>query len=145
MRTLMLLAAAALLLIVIGTLLSDEGEVVTLKTTDGQAQVFKTRLWVVDLDGRPHLRGNSERAWVERLRAQPLVTLTRDGRTESYRAVIVSDRAMIDAVSRAMREKYGAVEKLIEGIFDNGHSLAIRLEPIPPHASARAPGGGTLP
>ncbi|MDH3212517.1 MAG: hypothetical protein OEM05_08525 [Myxococcales bacterium] len=145
MRTLMLLAAAALLLIVIGTLLSDEGEVVTLKTTDGQAQVFKTRLWVVDLDGRPHLRGNSERAWVERLRAQPLVTLTRDGRTESYRAVIVSDRAMIDAVSRAMREKYGAVEKLIEGIFDNGHSLAIRLEPIPPHASAQAPGGGTLP
>jgi hypothetical protein len=141
----MLLAAAALLVIVIGTVFGDEGEVVTLKTTDAQDQVFKTRLWVVDLDGRLFLRGSSERAWVERLRAQPRVTLTRDGRTGSYRAVIVSDRATTDAVGRAMREKYGAAEKLIAGLVGNGHSVAIRLEPIPPHASARAPGGGTPP
>ncbi len=102
------------------------GEVVRVETQDGSGQSFVTSVWVVDMDGSAWLRaGNRDSGWVERLRTQPRVLVTRNGVKEAYRAG-VRDEA-VGRVNASMREKYGIADRIVSTLHDPGKIAAIRL------------------
>jgi hypothetical protein len=77
-RNLILLAGIAVALLASASLWFDEGEAVTLITTDENGNEFETGLWIVELDGVSYPRAESEDAgWVERIRVRPDVQLDR--------------------------------------------------------------------
>ena len=83
---------------------SERVEVVELHTLDAQSQPVTTRLWVVDYDGHPYLRGDDTSGWVQRLMQQEVVEVTRGNTRANYRWQI--QPANIGAINRLMREKY---------------------------------------
>ena len=100
-----MLSVALLVLLVVGAALwIDEGEVVTLVTSDAVGQHFETELWIAEYQGTLYLRGLPSRAWVERLRAVPRVELVRAGRTEIYDARVVEDPDETAAVEAVMAQ-----------------------------------------
>lgn len=107
------------------------GEVIEIETLDNRGTQFHTSLWVVDLYGDSWLRGGDpDAAWVQRIRAQPGVFMTRNGEKKAYHAEIVEDFA--DRINDGMREKYGWADQLIALIHDESEVVAIRLfEPDP--------------
>lgn len=126
-----MLAFGLLVLGVVGTSLClDEGEVVTLITTDADGHRFDTELWITDYAGHLYVRGSPSRAWVQRLQKQPRVELQGDDRSGSYEARPIRDATVRAAVKAAMEEKYGAVELLAETVFERREPLAIRLDPV---------------
>jgi hypothetical protein len=138
----MLLAGTVILALVIAAMLIRQGEVVTLETSDEGGQSYRTKLWIVDLDGKLYVRGAPERPWVQRLGLRPQVTLTRGGKTESFRATVILDPSLADAVNRAMIEKYGGVDHLVDRLFNRAQPAAILLEPsgaksLPPRSGPR--------
>lgn len=114
----------------------DEGEVVTLTTTDADGQRYHTELWIADFDGHLYVRGSPNRAWVKRLERHPGVELEGAGRSGRYEARPVLDAAVNAAVKNAMEEKYGAAELVAETVFERREPLAIRLDPVDGAASA---------
>lgn len=138
-----MLGCALLVMGVVGAALwMDEGEVVTLTTTDAEGRRFETELWVTDYAGHLYVRGAPDRAWVRRLQRQPLVELEGAGRSGSYQARTVRDPAVTAAVEAAMLEKYGAAERVAEAVFEPRAFLAIRLDPVhgPSVADTNGPG-----
>ena len=85
-------------------------------------------LWVVEDQQGPWIRAeNPRRLWLDLLRDSPLVELSRDGRTDSYRARVSDDpdtRAYVDELFRA---KYGRADQ-IRGFLVRRDSVPIRLE-----------------
>lgn len=132
----MLFAGIAILLVVVASMLVEEGEVVTLETSDAFGQTYPTRLWIVELDGKLYVRGPPERDWVQRLNLRPQVKLTRNGETGSFRAKLILDPALADAVHQAMVAKYGRADGLVDRLFNRSEPAAILLEPtgaeVPP-------------
>jgi len=128
-----MLAIGGLAALLVSTaLLVDEGELVTLVTSDGQRN-YSTQLWIVEVDGREYLRAASSNVhWLARLRAQPEAGLRRgrdrDAPVESIRAVPVFDEALRARVNRAMAGKYGLADRLWGRISDRKNSLPIRVE-----------------
>ena len=54
--------------LVVGALLVDEGEVVTLETRNGEGAPFETPLWIVEAAGAQYLRASSpESDWLARV------------------------------------------------------------------------------
>jgi hypothetical protein len=136
-----MLGFALLVLGVVGVALwMDEGEVVTLTTTDADGHRFETELWITDYAGHLYVRGAPNRAWVKRLQQQPLVELEGAGRSGSYQARTVRDAAVVAAVEASMQAKYGAVELVAETVFEPREPLAIRLDPVDDAASADSNG-----
>ena len=136
-RYLALAAGAGILLLVVGVLWVDEGEVVTLTTVDDQGRSSVTGLWVVEIDGETYLRaGSHEARWLERIRARPQVEITRNGVTQKVRATPSEDAALRNAVSWAMRDKYGFIDAVLVRIIDHSRAVSILLEPIAPVESA---------
>jgi hypothetical protein len=135
MRFVMLGFGLLVLGVVGATFFIDEGEVVTLTTTDTDGQRFHTELWIADLDGHLYVQGSPNRAWVKRLQRQPRVELEGAGRSGRYEARPVRDAALSAAVKNAMEEKYGTAELLAETVFERREPLAIRLDPIDGAAS----------
>jgi hypothetical protein len=130
----MLALAVALPVLYFG--LAESAEVVVLETSDaGGTQT--TRLWVVDHEGHAWLRtGDPSAAWLARLRANPEVVVTRAGRRQELRAVVVEDAATRDAVNRLTLEKYGWRERVLRAVMmDPAGVQPIRLE-----SRSRAPG-----
>jgi hypothetical protein len=126
-----MLGAALLVLTVVGAALwMRGGEVVTLHTSDAAGAHYATDLWIADVGGDLYLRGRPDRAWVQRLRAQPRVELVRQGRTRAYEAHLVDLPAVVAAVESAMAAKYGAANMLAETVFDRRKHIAIRLDPV---------------
>ena len=118
--------------IVVGVLLIDEGEVVTLVTRGGNGKTYETQLWVIEADSELFLRASSGRSdWLARLRARPEVELQRGEETHSYRARPLGDAAILARVNRAMAEKYGLSDRLLAKLVDPSSSVAVRLEPVP--------------
>jgi len=137
LRYLALAAGAAIVLVVVGVAWVDEGEVVTLTTVDDQGRSSVTGLWIVEIGGHLYLRAGSPHAkWLERIRARPVVELTRGGVTQKVRATPIEDAALRNAVSWAMREKYGLVDAVIVRIIDHSQSVPILVEPLSPEESA---------
>ncbi len=139
-RGLMIGVASLVVGLVFMSLAIDEGEVVHLRTVGSDGREDEADLWIVDLDGRPHLRANSEGAgWLAELRAEPKVRLQREPDREwrSYRAVLVDDPIVRDRVEHEMRAKYGYAEFLWDWWVAPSESIAIRLDPV--SSAERAP------
>ncbi len=136
MRNVMLGIAVLVLLVVGGAIWIDEGEVVTLRTTNAEGQHFETELWIADYAGDLYVMGSPNRAWVKRLQQQPRVELKGSGRSGSYHARPVGDARVAAAVKAALQAKYGAAEILAEAVFERREPIAIRLDPVEPGASA---------
>ena len=131
MRQLTLCIGLVLAALAVGSAWLREGEVVTLTTWDAGEHARRSRLWIVEVDGRRYLRADLPGArWVERLRARPVVELQRDGTRERYRAVPVDDDALREAVGVAMAAKYGLVDDLVGALRDDDRALPVRLDPI---------------
>ena len=78
MRGLMIGVASLAVVLVFASLAVDEGEVVHLRTVGSDGLEEEADLWIVDLDGVPHLRANSRNAsWLTELRVKPEVRLQR--------------------------------------------------------------------
>jgi hypothetical protein len=132
-RNLILASVAVWAVIVLGTYVAGEQtEVVRLKTRDESGKESMTKLWVVDVGDVTWVRvANPERAWYQRLLANPKVELERGGRGEP-RLAIPDDsqqtRAIVDA---AFAEKYGLVDRWY-GLLVRHDSVPIRLVPREP-------------
>jgi hypothetical protein len=114
----------------------DEGEVVTLSTFDSREKAVHTDLWIVDIEGRAYVRAaDAESDWLERLKAHPEGQLRRKGKDSRVRAVPSADPAMREAVNRAMRRKYGSVDRVVSWLRDRSNSVPVRLEREPEGAS----------
>jgi len=123
-------------LLVIGALLIDEGEVVTVTTRDAESQAFETQLWIVQLEGTEstegtsYLRANSPRSeWLARARLEPAVELRRGEAVGHWRIVPESDPELRRRVNQAMAEKYGLSDRLLVLLFDSAEMVPLRLEP----------------
>jgi hypothetical protein len=130
MRAILLLVGLLVgLVVVVTTFGVDEGEVVNLTTVDANGARFETQVWIVEIDGVSWLRAGRPRAkWLARLRANPAVELERGEEVKLYTAIPVDDPSARDAVNRAMAEKYGDADRMVDRIFDRQHSVPIRLE-----------------
>jgi len=106
---------------------SERVEVVVLQTLDDQGEQVTTRLWIVDHDGHPYLRGDSGSGWFNRVQASDTVTLTRNGEASTYTHQIRNDN--LDTVNRLMREKYTWGDQLVTlmGGSDRDQSNVIEL------------------
>jgi hypothetical protein len=136
MRAVMVVVGVVAAGIVLGALLIDEGEVVTLMTTDGDSGRHETQLWTVELDRVSYLRASdSDSAWVARLRARPLVELESDGSSARYRAVLLEDPALRTRIDAAMKRKYGFADRFWRVFRNRSGVLSIRLDPAEDLAS----------
>jgi hypothetical protein len=130
--------------LVLAVMLVPEGEVVTLSTLSPDGVEHETELWVVEGDGVPgaaagalYLRAHSARAgWLERLRGQPQVELSRDGAERAYLAQVVANPETREGVNRAMARKYGISDRLLAWMADPSGSIPVRLVPDPTRESA---------
>jgi len=102
------------------------GETVQLETLDERGASFFTTLWVVDLHGQPWIRsGDPEAAWLQRLKTNPQVFLTRGDQRMPYRAEVSDGDA--HRINEAMREKYAEADQLVSLIHEPEAVVAIRL------------------
>ena len=111
----------------------DEGEVATLATFESGEHVVHTDLWIVDIEGRTYVRAaDAETDWLERLLARPVVRLVRKGVVSRVRGVPSDDPAVREAVNRAMRRKYGSVDRVVSWVRNRSRCVPVWLEPLSP-------------
>lgn len=137
LRRLALIALSAVFLLALGTYLAGEQtEVAVLRTHDDAGVAYETKMWVVDVDGRPYVRiGRSGRGWGERARAHPDVDLIRGDATIPCTVAVVSDPALARRIDEAFAGKYGWVDWWY-GIVVRSHSVPLRLDPRSPAPSS---------
>jgi len=136
-----LLATAlfAALVVLTSAFVLDEGEVVTLQTSNASGASFETSVWVVEDAGSLWLRaGRGNATWLARLRVRPEVTIERHGERRAFHAVPVEDDGARERVNAGMAAKYGAADRILARFVDHSRSVPIRLDP-----SASAPAGAT--
>jgi hypothetical protein len=131
----MLLGALGVVVVVLATIWVeiwvDEGEVVTLVTFDSREHAVHTELWIVDVEGRTYVRAaDAEADWLERLLAHPEVALQRDGAESRMRGEPSDDPAVREAVNRAMRQKYGSIDRVVGWVRDRSRCVPVRLAPL---------------
>ena len=120
-----------LAVLALGTLLAASelgGEVVVLRSYDGDGRAFETSLWVVDDGDSAWLRGGAESSWVRRVEANPRVELIRGGETGRYQAEIVPSQR--ERVDRLMAERYGVADHIVSVIRDEQNRIVVLLEPL---------------
>ncbi|CAG0948561.1 hypothetical protein MYXO_00032 [Myxococcaceae bacterium] len=134
MRALLLAIGVGVAAVVLISSLVDEGEVVTLVTHDANGAEYETPVWIVEIDGRRYLRAGGPGArWLERIRANPAVTIRPVGSDEdesvAMLAVPEDDAEKRETVNRLMAEKYGLADRFWSRILDRRKAVPIRLEP----------------
>ncbi len=118
--------ALALALGILQYVASERVEVIELHTQDQTGDMVTTRLWVVDYEGVPYLRGESESGWFQRLQSEELVEITRNGETRTYRHQIQNQH--IDNINQLMRDKYTWGDEIIAFMLGSREqSNAVRL------------------
>ena len=137
MRTLMLLGGLGVIAVVLATIWVEiwveEGEVATLVTFSSREHAIHTDLWVVDIEDRTYVRAaDAETDWLERLLARPEVQLRRNGMVSPVRGVPSDDPAVRERVNRAMRRKYGSVDRVVAWVRDRSRCVPVWLEPVSP-------------
>ena len=129
----MLLGGLAVVAVVLAAIWVEEGEVATLVTFDSRQQAFDTDLWIVDIEGRSYVRAaDPEADWLGRLLARPEAQLRRNGVVSWVRGVPSDDPAAREAVNRAMRRKYGSVDRALAWVRERSCCTPVWLEPLPP-------------
>lgn len=103
------------------------GEVVRMRSFDAEGRGHDTRLWIVDHDDHPYLRGRPDSGWYGRVAAAPEIELERDGEVRRYRAV-PSER-MRGPVNQLMLDKYGVGEQMIAVFRNMDEVMPLRLDP----------------
>jgi len=142
MRTVMLVVGLGVLVIVGATLWIDEGEVISLETTDPSGQVFETDLWVAEHEGALYVRGERAARWVQRVRKHPEVTVVRGGVARVHHATPSRDPETLAGVNAAMASKYGVADRLFGHLFADGNRIVIRLDPE--SQASTGPDGGEV-
>ena len=126
---------------VVGALLIDEGEVVTLTSRDAGGRSYETQLWIVQVEGASYLRANSPHSdWLARARLAPAVELERGDAVGHWRLVPESDPELRRRVNRAMAEKYRLSDRLLVQLFDSAEMVPLRLEPAEGEVARDVPG-----
>jgi hypothetical protein len=131
MRKLAIIGAAVLIGFAVSVLAAGDlgGEVVKLTTSGDGGRAFETSLWIVEDHGQLWLRaGQPESAWFLRLQQDPMVRMSRDGKSQQYRAVVVEKQRA--RINRLMAEQYGWADQLIGLVRDSDTTSAIRLDPV---------------
>jgi hypothetical protein len=145
MRALMVVVGVVAAAIVLGALWIDEGEVVTLLTTDSDLHVHHTQLWTVELDDTRYLRASTpDVAWLARLREHPVVKLDLGGLRADFRATPVEDPVLRARVNQLMANKYGFADRAWGAWGDREASVPIRLDRLLPN-NAQISGRGESP
>ena len=122
----------ALFLFLAATLLGSElREVVVLTSVDDAGQEHETRLWVVDYGDAAWLRaGDADREWYLRVRQNREIRVRRNGEDRAYRVFIVDYGATREVIDKAMREKYGWTDAVIQSLEGKPLTVPIRLDPL---------------
>lgn len=92
----------------------------------------QTIIWIVVDDGKVYVRsvrGDSGR-WYQRALADPSLSIHVDGEAIDFRAVPVDDPAEIDAVTKALGDKYPPGGSLDRMTRDDVLDTTLRLEPV---------------
>jgi hypothetical protein len=145
-RLIMISLGGLAALLVLGAILLDQGEIVTVETVDEAGRVHETQLWVAHLDRTPHLRaGNPESHWLERVRGQPEVDIGIWGGVHRFRATLQDDPAVRERLNRAMARKYGLADDIWGLVSDRSQSVPIRLERIDGEAESPRSSGDERP
>jgi hypothetical protein len=128
----LLIALVILVALVMGLqqIAAESGEVVILTTKDEAGESQRTRLWVVDHDGRQWLRaGVAASGWFVRLQADSLIRVERDGVTRAYLAVPTP--ALEAQINDLMQQKYGWADSYIGFLFGRDGAVPIGLQEAP--------------
>lgn len=119
------------LLAILGTLqfaASERIEVVEIQTIDADGLPQTTRLWIVDDEGTPYLRGESDSGWYRRLTASNTIKVTRAGQTEQFLTSIDNNIGVINSL---MQDKYTRGDDFFATMLGSRDaSNAIRLTAI---------------
>ena len=130
-RLLAVVVAVPLFLGLMLIVLSEKDEVVVLRTV-GADGVKESRLWIVDGEQGPIVRGSPGKAWVENARSNPAVALHRGADWVAHEAVeLTGDRALAETNS-LMRAKYGFADEVIDMFDDFETAVAFVLVSRPP-------------
>lgn len=142
MRKAMLAIGIAAGFLVLGSLVLDEGEVVTLLTEEAGRE-YSTQLWIVEVDGHQYVRANRPSAfWLARLVANPAVGLRRDSAAypevvELYWASLVDDPAVKARVDAEIARKYRLADRTWGRLAKRSDSPVIELLLRRPDRSGR--------
>jgi len=131
-RGLLMIVGSLPLLVAVGTCVAGEQiEVAVLRTFGTDGHGHDTKLWIVDHEGQPWLRGGRSRlSWLERIRGNPRVELVRGGVTIPYVASIEQTPEVKREINEAMAAKYGWIDHWYE-ILLRPDPIPIRLDPAP--------------
>lgn len=134
MRKTMLIVGWIVGILVIGALLLDEGQVVTLLTRE-DGREYETQIWVVELDGAFYIRSNRpDSEWLRRIDLDPKVGLSWKERPHAegarLRARRVADLVKRDRVADALARKHGFAEIVWGSLVDRGQSVVLELVPV---------------
>ncbi len=87
---------------------------------------------MVEHEGHSWLRaGVPTSGWLQRIEADPHVTVTRGDETLAYRAVPVRDPETRDLIHALMREAYTFADRYVSLMRDPGGSVPVRLDETP--------------
>ena len=128
-----LLAAAALLVIfgVVTALALESGGVAVLETRAPNGTPRETRVWVAEAEGALWLEAaTAERPWYRDVLLDPLVSLTREGAQQAYRALPEPGEPGHTRIRGWLRERYGWRDAFVGLLQDTSRSIAVRLEPL---------------
>ncbi len=131
MRIAMLAIGVVIGFLVLGALVLDEGEVVTLLTAEGGRE-YRTHLWIVEIDGREFVRANRlDSNWLARLKANPEVRLRRSvgphAPSEPYWARPIDDLALSARVDTEIARKYRFADRVGRQLVDDRESVVVEL------------------
>ena len=107
---------------------SERVEVVEVKTLDHKGEVATTRLWIIDHEGKQYLRAGADSGWYLRMKTNPNITMTRDGKRAQYYAV--ERRDLVDVINAMMNEKYTWGDDVIGAVTGKEEAIPMELQPL---------------
>ncbi len=107
---------------------SERVEVVEVKTVDDLGEVATTRLWVVDYEGKQYLRAGADSGWYLRMKANPNITMARNGKEAQYHAV--ERKNLMNVINTRMNEKYTWGDDIIGVMVGRSEAIPMELQPI---------------
>lgn len=96
-------------------------------TRDADGSERRTKIWLVVVDGQGYIRTGGTR-WGDNLIRDPALRLEVEGSSHALRANRVTDAALIERLTEALRAKYGTSDRVI-GWFRFGEVRIFRLLP----------------